>query len=202
MFGRVLPVFFIALFVLIISCRRDDYYEGNDVVVTFSEDTLRFDTVFTSLGSATRFIKVFNPKDQPILVDVALKNQTNSYFRINADGIKGPTVNQLEINGRDSIYIFVEVTINPDLPTSISPFIIEDVIKVTANGNVSVAHLEAFGQNANYIPSSSGKGGGALLSCNLGLVTWNDPKPYVIYGILYIDSCTLVLPPGTRIYVH
>lgn len=202
MFGRVLPVFFIALFVLIISCRRDDYYEGNDVVVTFSEDTLRFDTVFTSLGSATRFIKVFNPKDQPILVDVALKNQTNSYFRINADGIKGPTVNQLEINGRDSIYIFVEVTINPDLPTSISPFIIEDVIEVTANGNVSVAHLEAFGQNANYIPSSSGKGGGALLSCNLGQVTWNDPKPYVIYGILYIDSCTLVLPPGTRIYVH
>ena len=78
MFGRVLPVFFLVFFVVIMSCRRDDYYEGNDVVVTFSEDTLRFDTVFTSLGSATRFIKVFNPKDQPILVDVALKNQTNS----------------------------------------------------------------------------------------------------------------------------
>ena len=177
MFGRIIPVVFIALFVLLLSCRRDDYYEGNDVVVTFSEDTLRFDTVFTSLGSATRFIKVFNPKDQPILVDVVLKNQTNSFFRINADGVKGPTINQLEINGQDSIYIFVEVTINPDLPTNISPYIIEDEIEITANGNVSTAYLEAFGQNANYIPSSSGGGGGALLSCNLGQVTWNDPKP-------------------------
>ncbi len=202
MFGRILPVLFIAIFVLIVSCRRDDYYEGNDVVITFSEDTLRFDTVFTSLGSATRFIKVFNPKDQPILVDVVLKNQTNSYFRINADGIKGPNINKLEINGRDSIYIFVEVTINPDLPTSVSPFIIEDVIEITANGNVTKAYLEAFGQNANYIPSRNGSGGGALLSCNLGQVVWNDPRPYVIYGILYIDSCTLVLPPGTHLYVH
>jgi len=33
-------------------------------------------------------------------------------------------------------------------------------------------------------------------------VTWNDPKPYVLYGTLLIDSCTLVLPPGTRLYVH
>lgn len=202
MYGRIIPFLFLVLFVFVLSCRRDDYYEGKDVTVTFSEDTLRFDTVFTSLGSATRFIKVFNPKDQPILIDVVLKNQTNSYFRINADGIKGPNINKLEINAKDSIYIFVEVTVNPDLPANISPYIIEDIIEITSNGNVSIAYLEAFGQNANYIPSSSGSGGGALLSCNLGQVVWDDPKPYVIYGILYIDSCTLVLPAGTRIYVH
>ena len=52
MFGRVLPVFFLVFFVVIMSCRRDDYYEGNDVVVTFSEDTLRFDTVFTTATAA------------------------------------------------------------------------------------------------------------------------------------------------------
>lgn len=186
----------------IFSCRRDDYYQGNDVEISFSEDTLRFDTVFTALGSATRFIKVFNPKSQPVLVDVFLKNEKNSFFRINADGTKGPVVKDIEINGRDSIYIFVEITVNPDQPLSVSPFIIEDQIEVVVNGTSFVAYLEAWGQNANYIPSTSGKGKGALLTCNMGEITWDDPKPYVIYGILYVDSCTLVLPAGTRIYVH
>ena len=188
--------------VCLISCRRDDYYDGNDVKITFSHDTLRFDTVFTTLGSATRFIKVFNPKSQPILIDVVLKNQTNSFFRINADGIKGPVVKNVEINGNDSIYIFVETTIDPNKPVSVSPFIIEDQISVSVNGNIFTAHLEAWGQNANYVPSTQGKGKGALLSCNFGERVWNDSKPYVIYGILIIDSCKLVLPPGTRIYVH
>ena len=94
------------------------------------------------------------------------------------------------------------MTVDPDQPLSISPFILSDEIEVTANGKIFVAYLEAWGQNANYIPSTDGKGKGALLSCNLGERTWNDPKPYVIYGILYIDSCTLILPAGTKIYVH
>jgi hypothetical protein len=190
------------LIILILGCKRDDYYEGTDVKLTFSTDTLRFDTVFTSIGSSTRYIKVFNPKSQPILVDIALKNQQNSFFRINADGIKGPVVKNLEINSKDSIYIFVEVTIDPDQPVSISPFVIEDQIDITVNGNIYTTYIEAWGQNANYIPSSDSKGKGALLSCGFGQRTWDDPKPYVIYGILYIDSCTVILPPGTRIYVH
>jgi len=202
--SRITFSFFILIIIVftIISCKRDDYYEGNDVNITFSEDTLRFDTVFTTVGSATRYIKVYNPKDQPILVDVTLKSSTNSFFRINADGIKGPVVKNIEIDSRDSIYLFVEVTVDPDQPLSISPFILTDEIEVTSNGNSFIAHLEAWGQNANYIPSTSGKGKGALLSCNLGERTWNDPKPYVIYGILYIDSCTLILPAGTKIFVH
>ena len=195
----------IILFGIILSisaCRKDDYYESKDVKLRFSVDTLRFDTVFTSLGSATRSLKVYNPKDQPIKVDVTLKNQNNRFFRINADGIKGPVVKNIEIGSRDSIYIFVETTIDPNQPLSISPFVIEDHLDISVNGNTQKLYLEAWGQNANYVPSTSGSGKGALLSCNFGQRTWNDPKPYVIYGILIVDSCTLVLPPGCRIYVH
>jgi hypothetical protein len=188
--------------IVLSSCQREDYNDSTDAKITFSQDTLRFDTVFTTLGSATRYLKVYNPQSQPILVDVGLRNQAGSFFYINADGIKGPVIKGLEINANDSIYVFVEVTIDPDKPWSISPFVIEDVIEVTVNGNTFTANLEAWGQNANYIPSTLGKGGGALLTCQLGEQVWDDPRPYVIYGILYVDSCTLVLPPGTRIYVH
>lgn len=195
-------IWILAAVLCIIACRRDDYYENNDVQLRFSLDTLRFDTVFTTLGSATRWVKVYNPKDQPVLIDISLKNQNNRFFRINADGIKGPVAKNVEIGSLDSIYIFVETTIDPNQPLSISPFIIEDQIEVSVNGNIQQIYLEAWGQNANYVPSTSGRGKGALLSCNFGQRTWNDPKPYVIYGILIIDSCTLVLPPGCRIYVH
>ncbi|MFZ1704258.1 MAG: right-handed parallel beta-helix repeat-containing protein [Saprospiraceae bacterium] len=194
-------MYIVCLLLGLISCRRDNFYEGSDLVLTFSSDTLRFDTVFTNVGSATRFVKIYNPENQPVKIDISVPNAAHSVFRINAEGVKGPVANNIEINGKDSIYVFVEVTINPDNPVSISPFIIEDKIAVDVNGNRQWIYLEAYGQNANYIPSIS-KGATSLLSCNLGEVTWSDPKPYVIYGILYIDSCRLVLPAGTRLYVH
>ncbi|MBK6497898.1 MAG: hypothetical protein IPG00_06905 [Saprospiraceae bacterium] len=192
----------ICLLVSIVSCRRDDYYEGNDVELAFSVDTLRIDTVFTTLGSATRWFKVYNKKDQPILVDIKLRQEKNAFFRINADGVKGPLVENLEIAGGDSIYIFVEVTVDPDQPLSLSPFILEDQIDIDANGKIFTAHLEAWGQNANYITPPEGKGKRFLYSCDFGQRIWDDPKPYVIYGILFVDSCTLVLPAGTKIHVH
>lgn len=193
---------FVSLFILITSCRRDDVYEGNDIILTFSTDTLTFDTVFTQIGSATRIIKAFNPKNLPVKVNISLENQTNSFFRFNADGVKGPLAKDIEINAQDSIYIFVETTIDPDAPVSVSPFVIEDKLLFDINGNQQIVYLEAWGQNANYIPGPNRKGSRALLSCNFGQITWNDPKPYVIYGILYVDSCQLVLPAGTKLYVH
>jgi hypothetical protein len=202
MFRNLLPLLILSIILLLYSCQRDDYYQGSDVEITFSQDTLRFDTVFTSIGSSTRWIKVFNPKDQPIKVDVQLKNISNTHFRINADGFKGPLIKDIEINSKDSIYIFVEVTVDPNQPLSNSPFVIEDQIEVTVNGNIFIAYLEAWGQNANYIPSKNSKGKVSILSCKMGTEVWNDPKPYVIYGILYIDSCTVKLPKSTKIYVH
>ena len=30
----------------------------------------------------------------------------------------------------------------------------------------------------------------------------DDPRPYVLYGILIVDSCTVRVPAGARVYVH
>ncbi len=188
--------------ILLASCRRDDYFEGSSPNITFSTDTLRFDTVFTTIGSATRYLKMYNHEAQPVRADVTLRDVANGFFRINVDGEKGPAVRQVEIGANDSIYVFVEVTIDPDKPLSQSPFIIEDFIDVSVNGSPFFTQLEAWGQNANYITPSDGKGKTFLYSCNLEQEVWDDPKPYVIYGVLYIDSCTVVLPAGTKIYVH
>jgi hypothetical protein len=183
----------------ITSCEKDkSFYEGKANVDT-SVDTLMFDTVFTSVGSATRFFKIYNKESRPIQVSVKLSKPTNSPFRINVDGFKGPIVDNVEILPNDSIYVFAEVTINPNNPLSVSPFVIEENIIITQNGNDSKVLLTAWGQNANYI-SKAGQIG--LLSCNNGMLNFSDPKPYVVYGILVIDDCQVTLPKGTRVYVH
>ncbi len=199
-----LVLFLIAIAIGLNSCRyNESFYDRNDAIVEFSRDTVRFDTVFTTVGSATRSFKVKNPQSETLLLSsVRLVDGDQSFFRLNVNGRDGQVVEGVEIPALDSIYVFVEVTIDPDLPLSSSPFVIEENVIVQVNGNEQKVVIEAWGQNANYIPNNNNQGGLALLSCNNEIETWDDPKPYVIYGILLIDSCTLELPPDTRVYVH
>ena len=185
--------------ILLFSCQRDyEYFEGK-ARISASVDTLFFDTVFTSIGSATRLIKLYNDESKPVQLDIFLEKGTSSYFRFNVDGFKGPQVRNVEILPKDSIYIFAEVTINPNQPLSISPFVIEENLIIKQGDNTSAILFTAWGQNANYI-SKAGQIG--LLSCENNRIVFEDPKPYVVYGILVIDECEIVLPKGTRIYVH
>jgi hypothetical protein len=187
---------------LISSCRKEEYYTGGDVNLRFSSDTITFDTVFTEIGSATKVLKIYNDNDKPVLIDVELKN-LQSFFRINVNGTAGFKVPEVEIRANDSIYVFAEVTIDPNEPLSISPFIIGDVLNVNFNGNNKTVQLEAWGQNANYIPLNRKFNFEEINICEgMSQIVWDDPKPYVIYGIAYVDGCELVIPAGTQIYVH
>ena len=83
-----------------------------------------------------------------------------------------------------------------------SALFIEDQLIIRQGDRQQAVQLVAYGQNANYIPVLNAKGGISLLSCDLGTISWTDDKPYVIYGVLVIDSCTLVLPEACKVYVH
>lgn len=171
-------------------------------MIEVSTDTLRFDTVFTTIGSATRSIKIYNLEDRAIKISGVRLSDGGNFFRMNVDGISGSEIKDVLIQPNDSIYIFAEVTIDPNLPLSESPFIIEEELIIDGGENEIIVHLEAWGQNANYLPSRQSGGTINLLSCNLQEIILDDPKPYVIYGVLAIDSCTLVIPEGAHIYIH
>ena len=198
---------FLAAFALLLTffaCRKDENFTtDSSAKVAFSSDTLRFDTVFTSLGSATRYIKVFNRNNKPIkITQISLENKTSAVFNLNIDGVSGRSFKNVEIPANDSIYVFAEVTINPNAPLSTSPFVISENLVFETNGNIQNLVLEAWGQNANYIPNRYAAGKQYVLDCGGNEVVWNDKKPYVIYGILGISNGTLRLPAGTHIYVH
>lgn len=199
---NILFLLFLVLAIIFNACQKDNTFEGTNPVISISLDTLTFDTVFTTVGSATRSFKIYNNESTDIEVDVKLLNGQGSKFRMNVDGISGHEVKDVFIKGNDSIYVFVDVTVDPDQPVSVSPFIFEEILAVGSNGSETDVLLEAWGQNANYVPGTKRKGILSLLSCDLQTETWDDPKPYVIYGVLFVDSCELILPAGTDIYVH
>lgn len=193
----------LALSILSSCLREEDFYEGDDIRLEFSSDTLRFDTVFTTQGSSTRSIKIYNPLQQPVRISsIRFREQGTSFFRMNVDGVPGVDIRDVEILGGDSIYLFVEVTIDPDQPPSLSPFVITDAILFITNGVQQQIVLEAWGQNAIYIPNNSNSKGLARLTCDNLEVIWDDPRPYVVFGVLLLDSCTLRIKEGVRIHFH
>ena len=201
-FYNSLVIVFVVSMMILSSCEEAPLLDTSEIELSTSLDTLRFDTVFTEIGSITRFVKIYNHESQPVIVDdISLASNDQSFFRINVDGFIGPSVQDIRIEAEDSIYVFVETTIDPNLPLSASPFIIEDSIYITASESTYSINLEAFGQNANYIPNRQSAGDINALPCS-GTIVWDDEKPYVIYGVLAIDQCDLVIAAGTKVYVH
>lgn len=202
--NRILLFSFLVALALVWSCDHDeDFVTDGSINLRFSVDTLRFDTVFTEVGSATRSIKIYNDSDRPLKIGkVYLEEGNGSKFRINVDGIASDEVESVTVYAKDSIYVFAEVTVDPDQPLSVSPFIINENLFFETNGNRQKVVLEAWGQNANYFPNRFNRGRAVRLTCNNNSITFDDPKPYVFYGVLIIDSCTVNIPEGTQIYVH
>src|SRR5438067_10859810 len=109
---KILPGILISsLCILLFACNKDSFITSPDAQVTLSADTLKFDTVFTTAGSITGFLKILNENNQKLRVSsVKLMGGNSSPYKINVDGFTGPEVNNLEIAANDSMYVFVSVT--------------------------------------------------------------------------------------------
>ncbi|MEI6882468.1 MAG: hypothetical protein WCK82_14210, partial [Bacteroidota bacterium] len=111
---------YISLFFLIAlsACRKDLEFTKNGVILKFSSDSVLFDTMFSKLSSnvpntprsITFQLRVTNPDENAIKTNIKLAGNTNaSVFKLNVDGQPGKVFNDIEIMGKDSIFIFVQV---------------------------------------------------------------------------------------------
>ena len=174
------------------SCRKQTRLLTTGGILTFSDDTLKFDTVFTAAGSFTTGLLIYNPQNEPISISsVKLKNGAASYFHINVDGFVGNSVTNINIAAHDSVYVFATVNINPTDTTT--PFIVSDELIATLNGRDFVVPFTAYGQNAHYITGDS----------LYGNTTWLTDKPYVVQHSCVIGpGATLTIPAKCRVYMH
>ena len=170
------------------SCGKHVILSKNNL--SFSKDTVVFDTVFTTIGSTTQQFKIYNKDSKTIRIDeIELMGGTNSKFSMNVDGLQGTQIKDLYIEGGDSLFVFVEVTLDPN-GTNL-PLIIEDSIRFKSNEKNQYVKLAAWGQDAYFHYKDLNEG------------IWPNDKPHVIYGYAAVDSAkTLDIQAGTQIYMH
>jgi hypothetical protein len=161
--------------------------------LSFSADTLSFDTVFTTIGSATRQFMVYNPYNVPLKIEtIKLAKEDESAFRLNVDGRSGRSFANIHLPEKDSLYVFVEVTVDPTGENR--PLRIENRLEFTVNGGKQAVVLQAYGQDVNLH-----KGGIRLQQDTL----WTAERPYLIYDSLVVDSgATLRIEKGAVFYMH
>ena len=209
---KLLVVILLSIIVFAISCRKKMVYsDSSSKNITLSTDTISFDTVFTSIGSSTRILMIYNNNSENLKINsIRLMRGSSSPFSINVDGQSGTTFTDKEIYGKDSLYVFIKVTIDPNKETE--PFV-QDRLVFNTNGNEQTVHLCAYGLDANYIigrkgifPDQYGHYTNYYVAITDSVNTdvhWTAEKPYVIYNVALIDSDgTLTIEPGTHIYFH
>lgn len=187
--GRIILFFIILSSLFYYACREDEPLT-DDIELGFSADTVYFDTLLSTLGSVTQYFLIYNHYNEPVEVEkIFLARGEDSYFRLNLDGHQGDEFSKIRIPAKDSLFMFVEATI--DALDENNPLLIKDsVLFVTGSGTQDVK-LVAYGQDVHVYNGEVFKS-----------QTWTNDKPYLIINSAAIDSNEiLTIEAGTHIYL-
>ncbi len=205
------------------SCRKDFEFSPSTGSLQFSKDTVYLDTVFTNIGSSTYNLKVYNKSDDDISIPaVRLALGETSNYRLSVDGIAGKSFNNIEVLAKDSLFIFIESTI--DINNFTNPngtYLYTDQIEFDAGSNLQKVELVTLVQDAVFIyPDRDNTTkvvetltldiGGELVETELQgrellptELTFTKEKPFVIYGFATVPNGeTLTIEAGSRLHFH
>lgn len=176
------------------SCINDDFTTSPTDVLSFSVDSVKFDTVITAQSTPTKQFLVYNrSKKQLNISSIKIESNegTGAHFYLNVDGVKGDEFHDIEVRGNDSIFVFVESVVDP---TGVNePFEVKDRISFVTNGVTQQVVVTAWGQDAIVLDD-------ATIAKS---TTFTAKKPYVVYGTLtVVQGATLTMEPGTRMLFH
>ena len=186
----------------------------------FSKDTVFLDTIFTNIGSSTYTLKVYNSSNNDILIpEISLRNEEDSKYRINVDGMAGNRFQDVPLLAKDSLFVFVETTFDI-ASTGENEFLHTDAIRFGTSGSFQEVELVTLVRDAIFLyPNTLSDGSKETLLLGLddegneirieGFVieddelTFTNEKPYVIYGYAAVeDGKTLTIEAGSRIHFH
>jgi len=187
------------LFIILLStnffaCKNDfeNYSNNPQDLLTFSIDTLSFDTVLTTINSPVLSFRIYNKNAKPLLISsIRLAEGANSNFKINVDGASGSLFENVEILAKDSLFVFVNV--KPKENGNYTPTLFNDYIIFETNSNQQKVVLEAYGQDVYSLR-------GATISTDSLL---DNQKPYLIYDSLVIGKgATVEIGEGSVFYMY
>lgn len=204
--NNILLICFMALIGYTTACKKDESLSTNPAYkLAFSTDSVTFDTIFTSMGSVSQKLMVYNPNPKAVNISrIALSGGKSSPYRINIDGQSTTAVHNIELMGNDSLFIFVKVSIDPQ--NQDLPFVVKDSIVFETNGNHQDVDLVSWGQEAHFIIADQhieGLPPFAYIAHENEHIHWTNDKPYVIVGYGVVDSAaSLSIDAGCKIYFY
>lgn len=184
---------------LITACTDDDSFSASSSnLLTFETDTVKLDTTFSKVPTATKSFWVYNHSGDGIrCLNVRLENGNQTGFRVNVDGVylgqaSGYQVQDVEIRKNDSIRVFVELT--SVMQQTDKPQKVEDNLVFSLESGVQQkVNLNAFSWDAEFLQDVVVHGDSTIQST----------KPIVVYGNLTVDTlATLTIGEGTTLYFH
>ncbi|MFW6104035.1 MAG: right-handed parallel beta-helix repeat-containing protein [Bacteroidota bacterium] len=176
---------------LFIGCEEQGFVDDPSASLSLSTDTVMFDTVFTTIGSATKRFTAKNPYNKKINIGtIKLAGGKGSDYQLNINGTPTHSMSDVVLNPHDSLYIFAEVTIEPNNENN--PLIVKDSVIFNINGNTQDIKLIAWGQDVHLVKNEV-----------LKTKTWKADKPYLVYNSATVDTQqTLTIEPGTKVHFH
>ena len=181
------------------ACSDDDSFTTSpSCLLTFSTDTVKMDTVFSTVGSSTYTFWVYNYSGDGIrLNSVRLKNGNQTGFRVNVDGsyldnLMGSVVTDLEVRQGDSIRVFVELTAaetNQDGPQLVE----DDLLFLLESGVEQKVCLRSYAWDAMHVSD-------LVVSRDTVIET---TKPIVVYGGgIRVDEGAVLTLRNTTLFFH
>lgn len=187
----VLFTLVISLFAWFSACTpEEEVFTEEAVQLHFNKDTIQFDTLFTTRGSISEWLTVYNPNQNAVTIsEVALGGQADSPYTVFLNGVPGQEFSDIRVLGNDSLFLFVEVFIDPqdqDLP-----FLVKDSLTFQVNGNQQDVKLVAWGQDAHFYQ-------GWVISEDTIL---RGDRPFVIQDSLLIEpNITVKVDSGAQFF--
>ncbi len=219
---KIIFTVIVAVFVVgLSSCRNDFEFSQSTGNLGFSQDTIFLDTVFTTIGSSTRTFKVYNRSSDDIVIPrVALARGTESRYRLAVDGKPGQIFENVELLAKDSMYVFIETTLDINDFSAGDEFLYEDKIEFDSGANLQSVQLVTLVKDAIFLfseredeeieerlPIGVDEEGNELSISGFFLedseLNLTNEKPYVIYGFAAIPpNRTLTIDAGARLFFH
>lgn len=213
------------------SCRKDFDFEPAQInQFQFSADTIFLDTVFNNITTSTKILTVKNSSDQDISINsVRLRRGVDSKYQLNVDGTpneldaltpsSGKIFDDVELLANDSIFIFIEATIDPVIDDLDAEQNYLDEILFETNSGTSEVQLSTqvidadFSFNTEEVPprvfetTQRDENGDFIEIRGYDLtpseLNINSSKARVIFGNAVVPSgATLNIEGGSRVYFN
>ncbi len=185
--------FLLILSVIIVACNDDTDFSSNPSHrLTFSGDTIAFDTLFTDVPSSRGGMMVYNNNDETLRISsVELLSGGESGFRVLVDGQYGTFMQDIELWSKDSLFLFAELT--PPRNGAATPLKVEDRLRFTLESGVQQdIVLLAYGREASFMRAVTVNSDSVITAGH-----------YVVYDSLVVaPGATLTIEPGATLYFH